>query len=415
MGLDAVNQESWGALAPSGLPENVEFCRNCVVSNQKPITAKESLHKKNDKKNTIRFHNGVCDACRWASLKEVEIDWDARGLELRELCSKHRRSDGRYDVVVPASGGKDSRYVAHILREKYQMNPLTVTWKPHEFTGIGLENFFGLIDSGFPNIMISPKGDVQRKLTSLAFKNLGHPFQPFIVGQRVVGPKIALDYDIPLIFYGENVAEYGNRLEDNYSPLMDPALYTCFDFNETTLDNFMLAGVSLQGLINDHGITLNDLESYKTCSRDDADGAGLEVHYMSYYRKWVPQENFYYAVENTGFRQAEKRKDGSYSKYAGIDDVMEDLHFYMQAVKFGMGRCTWDAAQEIRSGRLERDEGVSLVSKYDQEPPKEFLSEILEYLSLTEEEFWHTVNAFRSPHLWKKGSDGSFVLIHPIK
>ena len=85
---------------------------------------------------------------------------------------------------------------------------------------------------------------------------------------------------------------------------------------------------------------------------------------MSYYRKWVPQENYYYAVNNTGFTPNEKRKDGTFAKYAGIDDVMEDLHFYMQVIKFGMGRCTWDAAQEVRTGKLEREEAIALVNKY---------------------------------------------------
>jgi N-acetyl sugar amidotransferase len=408
------SEAKWGQLAPTGLPERVEFCRVCVLPNQKPITAKESSHTKNHKKSTIRFKDGICDACRWAEMKNTLVNWDDRERELRELCDQHRRNDGRYDVVVPASGGKDSRYVAHLLREKYNMNPLTTTWKPHMFTPVGLRNYLSLIDIGFPNIMISPKGNVQRTLTALAFKNLGHPFQPFIVGQRVVGPKVALDHDIKLVFYGENVAEYGNRIEDNFSPLMDPALYTCFDFNQQNLDEFALAGLTLRDLTSNLGFTLNDLQPYKSPSLERVHEAGIQVHYMSYYRKWSPQENFYYAAKHTKFQQADSRKDGSYSKYAGIDDVIEDLHFYMQLIKFGMGRCTWDAAQEIRAGHLERDEAVALVKKYDQEPPKEFLPEILEYMSISKSEFWSIVDSFRSPHLWKKLDDGNFVLSQSV-
>ena len=110
------------------------------------------------------------------------------------------------------------------------MNPLTVTWKPHEFTSIGWDNMQTMVDAGLPNVMFSPPGDLQRQLSRLAFENLGHPFQPFIIGQRAIGPKLALLYDIRLIFYGENNAEYGNRIEDNLVPVMDPALFTCFDF-----------------------------------------------------------------------------------------------------------------------------------------------------------------------------------------
>lgn len=406
--------DGFGALAPTGLPLNVKYCTRCVISNQKPISSNESQHKINDKKKTTNFEGGVCDACLWAEEKETSIDWNLRESELIELCNKYRKSNGDYDVVVPASGGKDSRYVAHLLKEKYNMNPLTVTWKPHKFTPIGLENYFSLIDSGQANILYSPRGDVQKKLTSLAFKNLGHPFQPFIAGQRVVGPATALKYDIKLVFYGENVAEYGNNKDDNYSPLMDPGLYTCFDFSPDTLNDYYLAGVSLKDLIESYGITLNDLNPYKSPSIDEVKNAGIEVHYMSYYRKWVPQENYYYAVKNTGFVPNEKRKDGSFSKYAGIDDVLEDLHFYMQLIKFGMGRCTWDAAQEVRTGKLEREEAVALVNKYGSEEPYNLMDEILEYLNLTIDEFREIVDRFRTPHLWRKDGD-KFYLSYPVK
>jgi N-acetyl sugar amidotransferase len=408
------NTKDWGSLAPTGLPLEVSFCRRCVISNQKPITKIESHHSKNDYKETVSFSDGICDACRWAEEKENRIDWLKRENELLKLCDKHRRTDGRYDVIVPASGGKDSRYVAHILKAHYGMNPLTVTWMPHRFTEVGLQNFFGLIDGGQANILYSPRGDVHKKLTSLAFKNLGHPFQPFIVGQRVVGPKTALSYDVNLVFYGENVAEYGNRYEENFSPLMDPRLYACFDFTQSSLDSYMIAGLSLKDLIKKYGFTLSDFYAYKSPSLNEIQKNGVEVHYMSYYRKWVPQDNYYYAVEHTGFTPNEKRKDGSYSKYAGIDDLMEDLHFYMQMIKFGMGRCTWDAAQEVRTGKLEREEAISLVRKYDQERPTEFFDQIISYLGVSRFEFETIVDSFRPKHLWQRDGNGDFVLKKPV-
>ena len=406
-------QSNWGSLAPQGLPEDITFCKRCVISNQKPLTKIETKHMINDLKETIRFKDGVCDACRWAEAKETFVDWKEREYELVDLCDRHRKNNGEYDVVVPASGGKDSQYVAHILKEKYHMNPLTVTWKPHKFTKIGIHNFFALIDYGQSNIMYSPRGNVQRKLTSLAFRNLGHPFQPFIVGQRVVGPKTALNYNIKLVFYGENVAEYGNRIADNYSPIMDPNLYSCFDFSENNSDHYYLAGLSIKDLTTNHGFSLNDLQPYRSPTFKEIKSASLEVHYMSYYRKWVPQENYYYAVQNTGFTPNEKRKDGSFSKYAGIDDVMEDLHFYMQLIKFGMGRCTWDTAQEVRTGKLEREEAVALVRKYDCEPPRESLPEILDYLDMSDDCFWEVINNFRTKHLWTLNND-SFELVCPV-
>ncbi len=123
-----------------GLPAHVEFCRNCIISNQRPNSAIEYEHTKTTKKATIRFDDqGICDACRFTERKRHEIDWFERDRMLRDLCDKYRSHDGRYDCIVPGSGGKDSFYASHVLKTRYGMHPLTVTWAPHIYTNLGLE------------------------------------------------------------------------------------------------------------------------------------------------------------------------------------------------------------------------------------------------------------------------------------
>src|SRR4051812_2070992 len=121
--------------AKYGLPREVKFCTRCVISNQRPNSTVEYAHTEASKKSTIHFDSeGVCDACRFAEIKRTRIDWVERERELRSLCDEHRRSDGSYDCLVPGSGGKDSFFAAHILKYKYGMHPLTVTWAPHIYT-----------------------------------------------------------------------------------------------------------------------------------------------------------------------------------------------------------------------------------------------------------------------------------------
>jgi len=391
--------------------DDVKFCAKCVISNLRPTTTLESQHVRNEKKPTTYFDSDdVCDACRWAHKKETEIDWEKREKELYELCDKHRRNDGGYDVVVPASGGKDSMYVSHTLKTKFDMNPITVTWAPHLWTETGMHNHQNLIKSGFTNILISPNGEIHRKFTCLAFENIGHPMQPFIVGQRTVGPRIALQYGVKLIFYGENVAEYGNQLEDNYVPTMDPVLYTCFDLDNPDLK---LAGISISDLDENHGMSRSDLTVYNSPKLREALDAKLEVHYMSYYRKWVPQENYYYAMKHTCFDPSPTRTTGSYSKYSGLDDKIEWLHYYMMYIKFGMGRATADAAQEVRTGKITRDEAIALVREYDGEFPNGHIVSLLEYMGITEERFHEIVDSFRRSLLWNKGPNG-WTIKHQI-
>ena len=175
----------------------------------------------------------------------------------------------------------------------------------------------------------------------------------------------------------------------------------------------MLAGVSVEDLMKKHDLTRSDLLVYKSPSLQEIEAADLKVHYMSYYRKWVPQENYYYAMKHTSFEPSPTRTSGSYSKYSGLDDKLEWFHYYMMYIKFGMGRATADAAQEIRSGKITREEAVALVRKYDGEFPEQHLIDVLEYTGLTEAELFALIDSFRSPDLWDK-RDGEWVLKHCI-
>ena len=136
---------------------------------------------------------------------------------------------------------------------------------------------------------------------------------------------------------------------------------------------------------------------------------------MSFYRNWIPQENYYYAVENTNFEPNPERRDGSYGKYAGIDDKMEDLHYYMQVIKFGMEELLGMRHKKFELIKLLEKKGVTLVKKYDQEIPKTFLKDILEYLDISESYFWKVIEKHRNPNIWEKSLDGKWKLKVEIK
>tara|TARA_A100001015_G_C14714887_1_gene603578 strand:+ start:94 stop:741 length:648 start_codon:yes stop_codon:yes gene_type:complete len=209
-----------------GLPKKVLFCKKCVISNQRPSSTVEFRSKKTEKKNTIFFdQEGVCDACNFNKIKST-INWDKRNKDLEKLLKKFRKSNGEYDVVVPGSGGKDSAYTSHILKYKYGMNPLTVTWSPHLYTDIGWKNFENWSKiGGLDNILFTPNGRLHSYLTQQSFLNLLHPFQPFILGQRIIGPLFASKYNVKLVMYGENQAEYGNKSSENKNPKMNNAFF----------------------------------------------------------------------------------------------------------------------------------------------------------------------------------------------
>ncbi|MDP2167693.1 MAG: N-acetyl sugar amidotransferase [Thermodesulfovibrionales bacterium] len=396
-----------------GLPAEVKFCRRCVMSNQRPGSVPEHLHTIEQKKPTLAIgEDGVCDACRLAELKE-KTDWQAREKELIKLLDRYRRDDGHYDVLVPGSGGKDSAFAAHVLKYKYGMHPLTCTWPPHIYTDIGWKNFQDWIGvGGFDNVSFWPNGRVHRLLTKLATENLLHPFQPFIIGQKNLAPTLALKFGIKLVFYGESEAEYGNPIAEGLVPKRETKYYS---LGKNDLQKIYLGGVAAKDLIEKHNLTWNDLEAYFPADPAELLKAEVDIRYLGYYLRWTPQEAYYYAVEHTGFEANPERSEGTYSKYNSIDDRIDGFHYYTTYIKFGLGRATYDASQEIRNKHLTREEGVALVHRFDGEFPKKYFTEILNYVDMTEEHFLELVNSdkFRPPHLWEK-VNGQWRLKHRV-
>ena len=180
-----------------GLPSEVRFCARCVISNQRPRIEFDDL--------------GVCGACRVAELKQ-KIDWNARESELRSLLDSHRRSDGYWDVVVPCSGGKDSVYVAHMLKFEYDMNPLTVTWAPHAYTDVGRRNLEKLVHAGIDNIVGTPNGRYTDNLRNYPPFTWA-PIQPFIYGLKAFPMRMAITIAYLLLYGEDREVEYGGDMK----------------------------------------------------------------------------------------------------------------------------------------------------------------------------------------------------------
>ncbi|MCX6126531.1 MAG: N-acetyl sugar amidotransferase [Proteobacteria bacterium] len=385
----------------SDLPKEVVFCKNCVVSNQRPRTEFNEL--------------GICSACQWAFSKDHEINWTERERELQDLCDRNRSSDGSFDCVVPGSGGKDSAFVAHQLKFKYNMNPLCVTWAPFDWTPIGWKNLKAFVDSGFYNIIGMPDGVLHRKLAKAAFILKGDAWEPFAYGQKAWAFHIAQKHKIKLIFYGENgELEYGGSVKYKNLPKEPPEDWEKQYFKGAGVDRLVQSAVE-SGFLNSHEIKPRSLDWYKAPHPDLIHEVGCEMHWYSYYKKWTPQENFYYAARHTGFLlNDEGRTECTYTKYASIDDRADGFHFYLAYMKFGLGRCSRDAQQDVRRNHITRQEAVALVRRYDHEFPGKHLGWFLNYLGITEEFFWEIMNMYRATsNVWKKVDD-SWILQHVV-
>ncbi len=393
-----------------GLPLEIKYCKKCTRSNQRPAVTQEYLQTEKKKKQFVEIEKDICGGCEFNYLKNNKINWKAREEELEELCNKHRKSDGSFDVLVPGSGGKDSIYVAHQLKFKYKMNPLLCSWSPTMITKKGKENLDAWINLGFKIKFNKVNKELHRVLTKLSFLNLCHPFQPFIIGQKNFAPNIARKNNIKLIMFGEHDVEFGSDLERWNEPTMNLDRFTQdkIDYNE-----IFLGGLQIKEIIKRYNFTLKDLKDYMPIQTDEFMSSGAEFHYFSYYKKWNFHDNYYYVIENSNFLPEEERIQGSYDKYASMDDKIDYLHFYTYYIKFGMGRATSATEQEIRAGVINRDEGIALVKRFDSEFPSKYFQDYLDYMQISQTEFHDVIENARPEHLWKKNGN-KWVLKKPI-
>lgn len=369
-------------------PTEVKFCTKCVVSNQRP--------------RIVFDEDGVCSACRYKeSMKE--IDWLERRDMLSDLLKEHRTSAG-YNVIVPCSGGKDSSTIAHKLKTEWGMSPICVTWAPFVYTDIGWKNFQSFVHSGFTVLNCFPDGLTHRKLSRLAFEYLGDAWQPFTYGQLYYAMHMSNQMDIPLVFWAENgESEYGG----------DPNAGQQVRWGYGDWERIYLKGAGVQRLVNT-GRDLGCLTDETICPYYyPPEKISADFQWWAYYNDHHPQGSYYYASESTGFEANHERSEGTYSKYASLDDRFDGFHYYMAFIKFGIGRATSDASHEVRDDDITRDEAVALVRRFDGGFPKRYYREFLDYLGLDEAQFHCVVDRYRPEHLWQFDK-GQWWLKHTV-
>ena len=353
-----------------------------------------------DLKKNISMPDGICEACWFEERKRFQIDWSARKRMLEQLLDKFRGDGRHYDCIVSGSGGKDSCYIAHTLKYDFGMNPLTVTYSPMLPTKIGMQNFNNWLEiGGFDNLRFTANPKVQSVLSNQAFRNLLHPMQPFKFGIKSFAAKMALKLNIPLVFYGEHYGEVGAAEGvDDEGPSYDPQWY----IND---GEFLVAGVESTKLITDDVVKERDLTPYRPLRSSDLEGKELAIHFLGWYLEWDSQANYYYVVDNCGFKPDFQRIDGTYTKYNGIDDKMEWLHFYCRYIKFGFGRCTLDVSDDIRRGYVTREEGQRVAEKFDGEFPAHYFDDCVRYMDIDRDEAIEIIDSFRPSDLWTRNGD----------
>jgi N-acetyl sugar amidotransferase len=365
--------------------KEVKWCSNCLAMSTRP---------------RITFDDkGWCNACTWLETKK-NLNWKKRNEELHKLLDNHRRLDGNFDCIVPVSGGKDGSYVAYNLKHKYGMNPLCVTVTPALPLELGDRNLRSFVESGYNHISINPSYEAMRLLNRRGFEEMGFPYYGWLVAITSTPIRIAHQFGINLMFYGEDgEVEYGGTAETKETPI----------YGIDYIKRIYLEG-GYEKVICESGINKSELIFFQFPNDKLFLNSKLEITHWSYFENWDPYRNYLVAKEYCGLKESEETNSGTFTNFAQNDQALYALHTYLMYLKFGFGRATQDASIEIRRGAIDRSQAINLVRLYDGHFPEEYLETYLNYFQMNLNEFNLCLDKWTNKKLFEKKSNSILPL-----
>ena len=341
---------------------------------------------------------GWCNACQWMEEKK-SMNWLVRQQELNELLNQSRSKSGNFDCMVPVSGGKDGSYVAYTLKNKYKMNPLSITVRPALELEMGNQNLRNFIRSGFNHLHISTNQQVLDRLNKYGLIEKGFPYYGWLIAIMTAVIRTAVYFKIPLILYGEDgEIEYGGSTENK-----NKALY-----NVEYMKRVYLEGGHekvFERILMDSDISEADLSLFKFPTDEEIAEADLSFTHWSYFEPWDSYRNYIVAKEHCGLMEKDDGNFDTFTNFAQNDQALYTLHTYLMYLKFGFGRATQDAGIEIRRGAMTRDQAINLVRMYDNAYPYELINTFLSYYQMTKEEFNAVIDQYANKSLFEKVGD----------
>ena len=355
------------------------------------------------KPDLILDDDGVCNACRSYELRK-EVDWTARHKELVEVVARYRHLDGsNWDCIVPVSGGKDSTYqVVRMLQ--LGLNPLCVTSTTCDESALGRLNIKNLQTLGVDHVQFSPNPLVRAKLNRIGLTQVGDISWPEHVGIFTIPVRAAVQYNVPLIVWGENSQnEYGGPASASENNVL----------NRRWLEEFGgLLGMRVSDLIGMDGIEARHLIAYTYPTDEELARVGVTGLFLGHYLPWDGLSNTLIAQAN-GFISYDKVVEGSMVNYENLDNHQTGIHDYFKFLKFGFGRTTDLACLHIRRGRLSRQDGLDAVRRLDGKFPWNYLGKslegILEPLGMPVDEFIRVCDQFTNKKIFLRDSAGKLV------
>lgn len=329
---------------------------------------------------------GICTACR-SSEDKMHINWVEREKELRRILEDVKSKSGNsYDCVLPISGGKDSFFQAHVLVNVYGLKPLAVTFSQNWVSETGFYNLQRCLEVfNLDHLQFTPSRGVVNKLAKKSLGAIGDACWHCHAGVGAFPLQIATKFKIPLLVWGESVAESSGR-----------ASYSCpgtkFDRDYFTR---VSAKLTADQMIDD-SISAKDVHPFQLPTYNEIEETGVWGLHLGDYLFWDEERQTEWIKEVYGWRETEM--EGTYKGYKSAECIMSGVHDFTMYLKRGMGRASIQASADVRNGLLTRNEAFELIKKFEHERP-EVLDYYLKITGQSEDDFYKTMLSKQLPHL----------------
>ncbi len=366
----------------------MKFCKECIQPNTRPKS-----HFTNE---------GICPACAFHKQYD-SIDWSERRRELQGIIEDTRAiNSSSYDCIIGVSGGKDSVRQAMFARDELGLRPLLVccSYPPEQSTELGCENLANLCSLGFDLITVSPAPLTSKKLMSNGFHKFGNYGKALEMALYASAPKIAIAYQIPLIFLGENPAiTVGALCTGSLSG----------DASKMKNTNTLAGGPDS---VRDESISEQDLILYRYSSDEEMQMGQLRVLYLGYYIRdfWKRSNGEFSIAHGMKIRTDPPEDIGDITGHEALDEDFVFINQRFKYLKFGFGKVTEQVCEEMRLGAMDRATAIDLVEKYDGACASRYIKRFCRYVGISRVEFDAIVEKYRNKDIWACDESGTWFL-----
>lgn len=366
----------------------MRYCKRCLYPENHPL-------------NITFDDEGVCSGCAIHEEKD-ELDWDERFEELKKIADYYRGMNPKgYDCIIPVNGGGDSYFVTHVVKNELGLNPLLVSYNPHFNTKRGIRNMANLLTKlDCDHIQYTVHPEMAKKVTRIAMHRFGDMYWHVLAGSQTFPVQMATKLKVPLIVWGVN------------GWLDQVGMFSHLDSAEMTKKvrkEHGLRGYDVEKMLDEEqGVTRKALQVFQYPSDEELEKARVRGVYLGNFVRWDAQKQIETMIELYGYETADQER--TFNRYETVNcHHNAGTHDYIKYLKYGYGKATDHACRDIRLKRMTREEGIELVKQYDAKKPKD-LQLFLDWVGMTEDEFYACIDKYRDPAIWEKDAKGAWQL-----